>query len=131
MEVKFVDKQTNCCYWQIITVKNSETFEPFFDFLQMLCLFLCCGAERASTVFQLFRYLTSSSPPPCVLFVALSILHFSLTFLSSACPFVLPHLYPPTIYLTSFPSHPLLSGCHGEAVDLQVCVCLYLWGYAG
>ncbi len=81
-------------------------------------------AEQASVAFQLFRYLTFSSPQPQSYFFFL--FRISVISFSSACPFVLPRLYLPAVYLTSFLSHPLLSGCHGEAAALQVCVFMHL-----
>lgn len=72
-----------------------------YVFIRMLSLWLCSGVR--SVAFQLFRYLFFLPRSLSLIFS-----HFCISFIFFLCPFVLPRLYLPTVYLTSFPFHPLV-----------------------
>lgn len=95
---------------------NRENIQNWNNFLVACCRHILIVSPLINFEFWILNFL-----------LFFSILHFFhiFFFCLSLCP---SSSLSSAVYLTSFPSHPLLSGCHGEAVALQVCmyVCVHV-----
>lgn len=97
-----------------------------FMFIHILSLLLCPRAVQM--LLSNYSNVACFPSPHLQSFFFVFLFCISQVFFPSACPFVLPRLCLPTVYLTSFPSHLLLSGCHGETLQVCVYVCMCAYG---